>query len=626
MLELLTYEPYGEPLPKEKQYIKAILDGNNNPPQAAFHRLFSDFYNCCQQGNYTNIGWLAQWKAAYGRKHLPLFFKKICFYLMVKGDWAESDFMAQIGLKVSRIRKWNISPQFRKYAERDTYSAIRVFRNGVKKQYIVSAVKKLYYEAGRQVQESTSKAPKQSMTLSKLPPFVDVFAGTASVAASVVSDGCPPPIVNDYDPIMMCFVWAFTHRQKMLCKIIAEYHSKLMKQDIRSEGMRYGVEQYESDFNYNPKNLRTSPKAWDNPDTRSVYKEFYGYTDDRIEEEKALAQCHQDFIIRVRNSYIDETKVLESCDREALRKIFNAPSRSTAQRNSIIQYAFAEFYCYSFPGGGMNGAIRNASIVDATSYYSYLSNLQPSLSAKRKNDPAINAQTLTGTSLDASSITLESTEEPAVSFSRRLKKAVFHCKDFKEILQNCPPNGIYYLDSPYFLTMGYDEGFSDDDHKDMLELLRDAKFMWIFSMQYNASNRCRRTNSSDKTKRSQHIIKDYSSYYRGFYVPFQLDARQRWYIPVDASAEIPSNLFVVLFDVEACMKKWDNTNVETAEMLVVNFDCLRTIPLNDTAVVLPFDLFLECADAGDKYSDIVKKAIAWRKGIVSEPYTDEHPV
>lgn len=102
---------------------------------------------------------------------------------------------------------------------------------------------------------------------------------------------------------------------------------------------------------------------------------------------------------------------------------------------------------------------------------------------------------------------------------------------------------------------------------------------------------------------------------------------QKAYISTATPSEAPSNLYAILFDFDASRKKWPTERIkETAEMLVVNFDCLRTIPLNDTAVVLPFGLFLECADAGDKYSDIVKKAIAWRKGIVSEPYTDEHPV
>lgn len=116
---------------------------------------------------------------------------------MVKEGFSESDFMAQIGSHVSRIREWKISPEFRKRAEDDTYSVIRSYRSGTKRKYLVSLIKRLYYEAGRQV--------SQSMVLNKLPPVVDVFAGTASVAASVVTDGYPPPIVKAITPARMLY-------------------------------------------------------------------------------------------------------------------------------------------------------------------------------------------------------------------------------------------------------------------------------------------------------------------------------------------------------------------------------------------------------------------------------------
>lgn len=151
MLELLTYEPYKKLVLGEEEYIQEILSGNVNPPQAMLHALFSDFHYCVKREAFDDVDWLRQWKAAYGRTRLPLLFKKICFYLMVKATRSESDFMGQIGLQVSRIKKWGISAQFRKYAETDTYSTIKIFRNGVKKEYIVSTVKQLYYEAGRQV-------------------------------------------------------------------------------------------------------------------------------------------------------------------------------------------------------------------------------------------------------------------------------------------------------------------------------------------------------------------------------------------------------------------------------------------------------------------------------------------
>ena len=61
-------------------------------------------------------------------------------------------------------------------------------------------------------------------------------------------------------------------------------------------------------------------------------------------------------------------------------------------------------------------------------------------------------------------------------------------------------------------------------------------------------------------------------------------------------------------------------------MLVVNFDCLATIPLHDIAVVLPFVEFLRCADADKAYEEIVRQAIDWRKKNIEEKYPSKSAV
>lgn len=66
--------------------------------------------------------------------------------------------------------------------------------------------------------------------------------------------------------------------------------------------------------------------------------------------------------------------------------------------------------------------------------------------------------------------------------------------------------------------------------------------------------------------------------------------------------------------------------MKTKEMLVVNFECLRTIPLHDSAVVYPFKLFLQCTDKKMDYQDIVKLAVDWRKDNIESKYADEAPV
>jgi len=155
-------------------------------------------------------------------------------------------------------------------------------------------------------------------------------------------------------------------------------------------------------------------------------------------------------------------------------------------------------------------------------------------------------------------------------------------------------------------------------------------------MQFNPSKTYECTTQKDNTKRSKQsrIIKEYGDYYRGFYAPFQVAADQKtYYVATDAPMEKANNLYVVLFDFDKVWEKWsDMKSTETREMLVVNFDFLSMIPLHDSAVVYPFDLFLKCADKADpknpnrEYRKIVQKAIAWRKGNIESNYAGESPV
>lgn len=606
MLDLLTWEPYGKLLPEEETYIREILSGDYQQPKSMLNDLFVGFCQYAQRGNPKDIGWLRLWKDEYHqnqnytyaskseRAYYPLLFKKIAFYIIVRGKFNDKEFMEGIGLPVNRIRKWGISPSFHRYAEADSYSVIRSFRSGVKKEYVVSLVKRLYHEAGRQT--------SQSMLLKNLPPFFDIFCGTGSVAASVVSDGCSPPVLNDYDPTMICFIWAFTYHQKELRSRIAMRHNKLMKQDFDSTDWGYEDGAFEEHYR-----KLTHPKS-------------------TIAKGKK-AQRYKRFIIKVRSSYLEAKAKLDSCDRESLRNIdFNALPKHTIdqQIDEILDYAVSVFFYYAFKPMGKNGNAFHVTCVDERSYFAYLNRLNADLKTARRKERAAKAWSLTKLRLYPASLTLQSTG----NFSRHLQGAKFYAQDFRNLLENGPSNGIYYLDSEYFLTSGYTVDFSDDDHKEMLDILRNAEYNWIVSMQYNPSSRdtCTRDSDEKSRKNQPHIIRDYGVYFRGFYSPLQLDTDQRVYIPADASKQAPSNLFAILFDFEAVRTRWPQMSRPTSEMIVVNYNCLRAIPLHDTAVVLPFDLFLQCADAGKTYQEIVQRAIAWRKENIINHYTGRSAV
>jgi hypothetical protein len=97
-------------------------------------------------------------------------------------------------------------------------------------------------------------------------------------------------------------------------------------------------------------------------------------------------------------------------------------------------------------------------------------------------------------------------------------------------------------------------------------------------------------------------------------------------VATDTPMEDEKNLYAILFDVKTAKAKSQEIYRNTSEMLVVNFNCLPTIPLHNSAVVLPFDLFLQCADAGMNYRDIVLKAIDWRRDYIEKNFAGKIPV
>jgi len=492
MLELLTYEPFGEFLPEEEKYIHEVLSEKKlHRPPSEVHDLFSGFHYYVHHRKVEDINWLRIWKNTYHRKRyntssatpirspdsFPLLFRKICFYIIVRGNFTDKEFAKILGMGANFATEWGISTKFRKYAEANTYSEIKISRNGVKKEYVVSAIKKLYYEAGRKTikekEEEERKKSKETgqeisipVVLKNLPVFVDLFAGSATVAASVASEGCPPPVVNDYDPVMVSFAWGFTHCQSKLRKRIADFHNDLMKRDFTSIDWNYDSDAYKRYVEkIDPKDVHINPKRWDEPEYQKFRMFFYSESPEEIKRGKELAERHREFIMRTRSSYKDNEQKLKDlrshdrCIENDLRSIdFNKLSpHSSKQNEKVLEYAFSVFYQCSF---ALNNKVHHESAVDTTTYSSYLKELKVDLNAIEWEKCDVKADWLINLRLDAGSLNLE----PKGHFSRYLRKAKFYCKDFKDLLQvpEVPSDGIYYWDSPYFLTVGYDVDFFDN--------------------------------------------------------------------------------------------------------------------------------------------------------------------
>lgn len=655
MMTLLTYEPAGKMSQEEQDFVTNILTNNSAQEPSMLSELFSDFYAHVKKDNLDDIERLRQWREKYygnnkSKKEYPLIFKKICFYIMVRGSLTDKEFMIVIGLRENCLRKWGISTQFRKYAEADTYSCIKSYRNGMKKEYVVSLIKKLYYEAGRQ--------QNVTIVLNKLPAFVDVMAGTASVAASVVSEGCPFPVVNDYDPLLVCYAWAFTYCQKEIKIRLARKHNELMKQKFDNKKWDYSEEDYKNhmkaervyskmtlaDDNFEEK----EDEAWEreslsNPEYWDIKYVQLGETKEFIQKSRKKAQHYMEFIIKIRSSFLEAEKIVKNYDRDSLRSIdFDQLTKYAIKRQitdamrKVINLAIAVFYYYSFSSNGKNGNAYNVTSIDEESYFRYLhTSLHVPLTwekGENKMDMADKGGLLLRLRLayknkgkNGEKKTLDLSYKGA--FSKNLRGAEFCVQDFRDLVKNQSHEKIFYFDSEYFLTAGYHVEFNDEHHKALLDVVRNADFKWIFSMQYNPAARDKCTTDSDSAKRRKlpHIIKNYGAYYRGFQHPLILDESGKYYVPDNGSCHEGQSLFVVLFDFDKVTDKWKNASV-TKEMLVVNFPCVRCIPYDDIAVALPFEQFIECADRGMQYAKIVEKAKAWRETNIAQNIGNENPL
>ena len=262
MLRLLTYEPFEAISGDEKKYIDAVLAGNINFSQTfpLYDELMNALmYFCNQSGDTTklvswfnafysfskagNIGILCD-QATGERTYYPVLFKKICFYCITEYNLRDADFLKQFGIKPNILNKWEISPRYRKLINRDSYHAINIRRNGKKQPYLTKVIKSAFYEASRQEAalrffDPATKgwvAPKKEQLL----PFIDVFAGSGCVAASVDANEM---VVNDFDIGVACFLYSMSHDEKEVRTRLAELHNSFVSRDLSN-----GANHYTSDM------------------------------------------------------------------------------------------------------------------------------------------------------------------------------------------------------------------------------------------------------------------------------------------------------------------------------------------------------------------------------------------
>lgn len=631
MLKLLTYEPYEKVSGNEKDYIDKVLSEKFTSDTAVTNkeyiiydelfRGFMDFLNYSSTGifwkgiQWNSLGWLRDWKNKYlpvdngmidGRELYPVLFKKICFFILVEAykgnsdkkdtEMSDKEFIQAVGLRENIFNKWHISPRYRKKVNRDSYSSITLNRNGIKQSYLTTAIKRIYYEAGRQEAEenlidSDTTTEWVAPKLNQLPRFIDVFAGTGTVAASV---GANESVVNDIDVGVACFLYSMSHDSKEVRERLAQLHNNFVSRDLSEGKELYTVNDWQK------------------------HKKYY--------EQYINNQKFEDVMIRLRNNYV---YIHNQYVQATTGVVLNFENASANDIEMFYDIGVAWLFLNSFKQKQRRGNQFNAIDMDIEAYMKYLRNV---LMVKYKDDKKYvkyhqqdesDATFLEKYRLKKSQVKFEK----GIKYMDSLKNTIVKNEDFYTVIQGYS-DGFIYLDSPYFLTTDYTVPFQDEEHKDMLDILRYADFNWLFSMQYKKINTDKfKKNEFNKSRKSYQdaghpLIKNYDCYYNGFVKPFVIKSEMNLlYYVTDASKDIEENNLWVLFFYYKSNNK---------EMMICNFDSRRNIPyafegdkeIGHHIEIMPYNEFLTHLRNRKKssYNELRTEAHNWRKNNIIKNY------
>lgn len=608
MLTLLTYEPYEKVSQAEKEYIDGVLNEQPVNESSDYHQLFYGFYLYLGGDNQEDIktkdisweklDWLRGWKTRYMRKSrvYPVLFKKICFYSIVNSGMSDKAFLSKINMRENILEKWGLSARYRKAVTDDTYYSLKIQRNGRKVKYLTDIIKAVYYEAGRQNNNSNRMPKKQ-----ELPVFVDVFAGTGTVAASVNADR---KILNDKDIGVACFLYTMSSDPREFKRRIIKLHNDFVSKDLFRRKF-YTADDYIKHYPYFvQKNIEVSHEYWEKKEF-SIVQQIWGCY---------MACKFQDFIIRIRNNY----GYINDC----IQKIKNSSSVNFKYKckhnlNDVYDIGVKWFFINAIEANFNNGNQFSVTNIDDQAYIKYLTDC---LGIKFKRSKKSIVSDLRDLKLRPGKIKLKGkNKKSGYDFMENIHNSVVLNQDFRQIIKGCKKHSdrkFLYLDSPYFLTTDYDIPFQDKEHKQMLDLLRNSSFKWLFSMKCMDWATFKSKNESQRRSSGQRRIMNYLTYYKGFVRKFDIDLEKNLYVQNVPAQKLPKNadnLYIILFN-----KNYD-------EMMICNFDIRRAIPYNeDGAVIMPFREFLlyierEPTKSRDDYF-IRKEALTWRKKQIIEKY------
>ena len=598
MFSILTYEPFEKITGDEKKYIEAVLNGDTKGQQGypLYDELMKALKVCKDTKDSTA---LVQWyekhyttkaegkikvlwsKDKDERTYYPVLFKKICYYCLTECNLQAKDFLNHFNIKDNIIRKWGISPVYGRIANKGTHTSITILRNGKKQKDLTKVIKSAFYEASRQAKIKKNNGKWSTMKKKDSLKFVDVFAGTGTVSASVDANEI---YVNDKEYGAACFLYCVSHDEMQVRTRLAELHNGIISNYYKG-GKLYTKKHWEKDKQKTDKYKSINDESFD------------------------------ELIIRLRNNY----RSMHETYKKYVKKPFNVLIREENE-DMLYDIGIAWFFLNSLPQNSYSGNKFKVSDMDIDTYYSYLKlRLEVVISDNGSN---IDLNSLLGKYGNKKHELIKNLELKAedIKFSEGkkfmsgFKKVEVKKEDFKNFLNSAVVSDDYfvYLDSPYFLTTQYDVGFYDKEHKKMLDILRKATYSWLFSMQYyEGSTKKVKKVRRPTLKEYSRQIKDYDAYYKGFVGKFKKNDEGYLVVENITNQKKLDELYVILFNK---IGKYDNVNKKLREMMICNFDVRPAIKYGSNEVVLPMREFLKLeSQKGKKYSTIYKHAVKWRQ-------------
>lgn len=631
LYELLSYEPMEEITGLEKKVVLAILDNNGVTEDNIYYQLIKGFHD-----NYMSdsLIWLRDWVWEYldkqdgefdekikinpkARANYPVILKKICYYYMLVYGKSSTEIISILNVSgKGLIGKWNLYAEYRRDSEQINDVDLPISRSGKKAKYLLNFIQKAYYESYRQtvVDEHVAKKMKDTETIDDLrfqeretrayvedlPIFIDCFAGTGLVAASMNTDN-DKKVVNELDPVVSTFMFVITHYWMYFSDAWTDFHNKIHQGYFDKElaklpkGFCKGKGRVEPDY-YTSDYVNELQEEWSggkSPERLELLKNIrnawfysqYIMLDDR-------AKCIRD--VCVFNYYkvdLDSDRLKEIC--------------------KVLCY----FVYYSSAPAGKGGILTHTKFREKE-YYKILKNTFIEIPKLKENKDIVNWL--------AEKPVLQAHPVPFSDYVSALTYSIIGRLSFDELFPETVkgywqvPNDkkfedrvFYYYDSPYWLTTQYAVGFTDERHKKMIDSIRGNEFKWLFSMQYNKATK--RSTSKDSGKRTNKEtgeikkIKDYYTYYSGFLAEFKEE--KNVYTSTYNPSKDYSDVYVIFID-RSIRPKGVGKTADTKEMFVTNVDCRRVTPLKDLYIQLSMKKFLEyiVEEPEADYDDIVEFA------------------